>query len=107
MQMIMHLFFVLQVLATTKPSVKFPFPELPEKPQVYEYDSMRRCDSVTVGWLPSPDPRASRYCVFAREDKRRDQETQRPNQCSLDLRLKKNSDFAMMQCQDKILNDSR
>ncbi|KAJ9579506.1 hypothetical protein L9F63_004825 [Diploptera punctata] len=96
-----------EVLATTKPSVKFPLPELPEKPQVYEYDSMRRCDSVTVGWLPSPDPRASRYCVFAREDKRHDMENQRPNQCSLDLRLKKNLDFAVMQCQDKIPNDSR
>ncbi|PSN56010.1 hypothetical protein C0J52_13710 [Blattella germanica] len=95
------------VLATTKPSVKFPLPDLPEKPQVYEYDSMRRCDSVTVGWLPSPDPRAARYCVYAREDKRRDAENQRPNQCSLDTKLKKNPDFTMMHCQDKIPNDSR
>ncbi|KDR23074.1 Fibronectin type-III domain-containing protein C4orf31-like protein [Zootermopsis nevadensis] len=96
-----------EVLATTRPAVKFPLPELPSEPQVHEYDSMRKCDSVTVGWVRSPDPQVARYCVFAREDKRKELETRRPNQCALDSKLKNTSDFAMMHCQDRIPEDNR
>ena len=73
---------------------------------MHEYDSMRKCNSVTVGWVPSPDPRISRYCVFAREDKEKDLEVRRPSQCALDSRLKK-PDFAMMNCQDRIPENNR
>jgi hypothetical protein len=98
---------LLQVLVTSRPGAKFPLPELPAEPLVHEYDSMRTCDSVTVGWIPSPDPLVARYCVFAREDKLRELDTRRPNQCALDSRLKKGSDFAVMHCQDRIPDDTR
>lgn len=87
--------------------MKFPLPELPSEPQVHEYVSMRKCDSVTVGWVPSPDPQVARYCVFVREDKREELDARRPNQCALDAKLKKSSDFAVMHCQDRIPHDSR
>ena len=98
--------FIFQVLATTRPGVKSPLPELPSETQVHEYDSMRKCNSVTVGWVPSPDPLTARYCVFARDDRQMELETSRPNQCALDSRLKK-SDFALMRCQDRIPDNNR
>ncbi|GLV39504.1 nord [Carabus blaptoides fortunei] len=90
-----------EVLATTRPSVKFPLPNMPSEVQVYEYASLRRCDSVTVGWLPSPDQRAAHYCLVVREGRLREMEGYRmPNQCGLESRLKKSADFAVKYCQD-------
>ncbi|GFG38442.1 hypothetical protein Cfor_02476 [Coptotermes formosanus] len=102
----LHRISTVEVLATTRPGEKSPLPELPSETQVHEYDSMRKCNSVTVGWIPSPDPRIARYCVFAREDKQMELEMRRPNQCALDSRLKK-SDFAMMHCQDRVPDNNR
>jgi hypothetical protein len=102
----LHRISTVEVLATTRPGVKSPLPELPSETQVHEYDSMRKCNSVTVGWVPSPEPRIARYCVFARDDKQMEIETSRPNQCALDSRLKK-SDFALMHCQDRVPDNNR
>lgn len=72
---------------------------MPSEAQVYEYASLRGCDSVTVGWLPSPEPHASHYCLVVREGRLRELEGYRmPNQCGLETRLKKSTDFAVKYC---------
>ncbi|XP_046990054.1 protein NDNF [Schistocerca americana] len=76
-----------EVLATTRPE-RFPLVELPPRPQLHEYESLRRCRSVTVGWLPSPSAASSaqplRYCLSVRERAHADDElAPRPNQCAL------------------------
>ncbi|XP_068082626.1 protein NDNF [Anabrus simplex] len=91
----------LEMLAMTQPTSKFPLPLLPSSTQLHEYDSLRRCDSVTVGWVPSPEP-AVRYCILAREARPLDLETgRRPNQCGLEGRLRKSSDFVVRMCQQR------
>lgn len=93
-------FFLLQVLATTKPLAKFPLPNMPPKPKVHEYNSLRKCDSITVGWEPSPDRRAVHYCLVVKEGKLRELEGYKmPNQCGLENRLRKSRDFAVKYCQ--------
>lgn len=74
---------------------------MPTEAQVYEYNSLRKCNSVTVGWMPSPDRRAAHYCLVVREGKLRELEGYRmPNQCGLENRLRKSADFAVKYCRD-------
>ena len=57
-------------------------PQLPEESRVHEYSSLKTCDSVTVGWVPAPEPQAVRYCVSAAFISDLDTDFRpRPNQC--------------------------
>ncbi|XP_077295427.1 neuron derived neurotrophic factor nord [Arctopsyche grandis] len=92
-----------EILATTQK--RLPLPELPSETDVREYKSLRNCDSVTIGWMPSPDPLADRYCILTRETQRSDEELRAPNQCALDMTLRKNDMFVHRKCFNKEQND--
>lgn len=99
-------YHVYQVLATTRASL---LPELPAEATVYEYSSLRTCDSVTVGWIPVLG-QTVRYCVSASPVSfidLRGHFRPYPNQCNLDNRLSTQFDFAVKQCQDVSANDNR
>lgn len=72
---------------------------MPSHPQVIEYNSLRKCNSITVGWKLSPDRRAANYCLVVREGPKREMEGYRmPNQCGLESRLKKSADIILNHC---------
>lgn len=88
-------------------------PLLPEELKVNEYTSLRRCNSVTVGWIPALDDQGQpmRYCVSATllTSTRRSEIDfrSRPNQCNLETRLKEEKDFSVRHCQDISANDNQ
>lgn len=74
---------------------------MPAHPTVQEYVSLRKCDSVTVGWYASPVQKIAHYCLVVKEGQLREMEGYRmPNQCGLENRLKKSADFAAKYCRD-------
>lgn len=88
-----------EVLATTRPNVRFPLPNMPKILQVYQYSA--DCESVTVGWQPSPDLEIYEYCVLAREGIIREMDgLKMSNQCGLETRMRKSADFAVRYCQE-------
>ncbi|XP_019865405.2 protein NDNF [Aethina tumida] len=90
-----------EIYATTKSLSKIPLPNIPSEPIVEEYVSLRRCDSVTIGWLSSPGQKSAHYCLVVREGKVREMENyEMPNQCGLESRLRKSADFALKYCKD-------
>ncbi|XP_039287878.1 protein NDNF isoform X2 [Nilaparvata lugens] len=99
-----------EVLATMHAT---SLPLLPEQSRIMEYVGLRECDSVTVGWLPVPEPSDSaHYCVRATHlppltpnHPVRANLHRRANQCGLDLRLRSATDFAVTQCLDNSPND--
>lgn len=73
----------LEVLATVHAD-RFPLPQLPPSTRLHEYESLRSCSSVTLGWVPASDGGDSlRYCVAVRERFKDDDVPAKPNQCSL------------------------
>ncbi|XP_017778877.1 PREDICTED: protein NDNF [Nicrophorus vespilloides] len=89
----------IELYATSRKKSFIPLPDLPNKPIVKEYVSLRSCDSVTVGWLPSPGQKTSHYCLVIKEGKLR-YGFKQTNQCGLENRLKKSTDFAAKYCKD-------
>lgn len=90
-----------QIYASTRASSDFPLPKDPQDRHVQEYLSLRTCDSVTVGWVPSPGPKTAHYCIVVKEWKITDVEGFRwPNQCTLESRLRKSADFYSKYCLD-------
>lgn len=74
---------------------------MPSQTTVEEIASLRKCDSVTVAWLPSPGEKIGHYCVMVKEGKiREDDDYGIPNQCGLESRLKKSVDFVVTCCKD-------
>ncbi|RZF38154.1 hypothetical protein LSTR_LSTR005515 [Laodelphax striatellus] len=97
-----------EVLATIH---KTSLPLLPVQSKIMEYVGLRQCDSVTVGWLPVPEPHEAHYCVRATQlgpaagasssaDRTRMKSYRRVNQCGLDVRLRSSTDFAVTLCLD-------
>lgn len=41
---------------------------LPEESNVYEYESQKKCDSVTIGWIPAYGETTNKYCLSVREN---------------------------------------
>ncbi|XP_046674217.1 protein NDNF-like isoform X1 [Homalodisca vitripennis] len=94
-----------EVLATMRTS---PLPQLPPEVTVHEYESLRTCDSVTVGWVPTRS-QFVRYCVSASRVSFTESQGHfwpQPNQCNLDNRLRSQLDFTVKQCQDFTANDN-
>lgn len=90
-----------QIYASTRSSSDIPIPNVPQGRHVEEYLSLRRCDSVTVGWVPSHGPKTAHYCLVVKEGRIGDAEGFRwPNQCSLEHRLKKSADYYVKHCMD-------
>ncbi|XP_076264368.1 neuron derived neurotrophic factor nord isoform X1 [Rhynchophorus ferrugineus] len=88
-----------EILATTKPYVSSPLPTLPQNTSVIEYESLKRCDSVTIGWMPSPNEASVTYCLVVKEGNIKEiEEYNPPNLCGLENRLKKSLDFALKYC---------
>ncbi|CAH0564027.1 unnamed protein product [Brassicogethes aeneus] len=90
-----------EIYATTKSFSKTPLPSMPNEPIVKEYISLRKCDSVTIGWLSSPDQKSAHYCLVVKEGKIREMENYKmPNQCGLENRLRKSADYTLKYCKD-------
>ncbi|KAL0274903.1 UNVERIFIED_CONTAM: hypothetical protein PYX00_002928 [Menopon gallinae] len=79
-----------EVFATKHP-LRYPLPAIPKELRIYEYRSRRRCDSITIGWIPEPDNTVNKYCVTVRENKRVDlaDKYRASYQCHLDSRNSK------------------
>ncbi|XP_063229069.1 protein NDNF [Bacillus rossius redtenbacheri] len=77
----------LEVLATARGDAGFPLPAMPQERRLHEFPGLSDCRSVTLGWLPSPDP-AARYCVSAAELRRGWDEAPgaTPDQCAAERR---------------------
>lgn len=91
----------LQIYASTRASSDLPLPKVPQDRHVQEYSSLRTCDSITIGWVPSPGPKTAHYCIVVKEGKITDVEGFRwPNQCTLENRLRKSADFYVKYCLD-------
>ncbi|KAJ8959777.1 hypothetical protein NQ314_006207 [Rhamnusium bicolor] len=79
-----------EIFVTSKSTSKIPLPIMPSQTIVEEYESLRKCDSVTIGWLPSPGRKCGHYCVVVKEGKLRETDDYgMPNQCGLENRLRK------------------
>lgn len=52
------------ILGTTRPS-KFLYPKLPENTQINVYQSLIKCNSVTIGWMVTE--KRQKYCIYKRE----------------------------------------
>lgn len=86
---------------TSKPQTRIPLPAMPSETLVREYQSLRRCDSVTIGWIPSPSKRTVNYCVTVTEGKVRDVDiSQGMNQCGLSNKISKRADFVLRYCKE-------
>ena len=53
---------------TMYPTQKYPLPQLPEEPNLYEFKSQKTCNSVTIGWIPVYDTSVNTYCVTVWEN---------------------------------------
>ncbi|XP_018563676.1 protein NDNF [Anoplophora glabripennis] len=90
-----------EVFATSKSTSKIPLPTMPSQTAVEEIASMRKCNSVTVAWLPSPGEKVGHYCILVKEGKLREEDDYGiPNQCGLESRLKKSVNFDVKCCKD-------
>ncbi|KAJ8978892.1 hypothetical protein NQ317_008507, partial [Molorchus minor] len=94
-----------EILVTSKPTTKIPLPAMPSNTMVEEYQSLRECDSVTVGWLSSPGSKIGHYCIVVREGRIKEAEDYGlPNQCGVEKRMKKYVDFTLKYCRNKAHN---
>lgn len=81
----------------TSRSDSSPLPELPSTVALHDYPGLRTCDSVTIAWLPSPDPLVSRYCIQVRDETRQKQPFfKKPNQCHLPDTPSKHRDLSIV-----------
>ncbi|XP_030746972.1 protein NDNF-like [Sitophilus oryzae] len=88
-----------EIFATTRSYLYSPIPTMPENISVIEYESMKKCDSVTIGWMPTLDRYNSTYCLVVKEGNvKENEEYNQPNQCGLENRLRKSLDFAWKRC---------
>lgn len=88
-----------QIYISSKPEMNLPLPNVPREPNVQEYPSLRKCDSVTIGWVPSPGQRVAYYCIIVKEGRLKEMEELRSvNQCGLESRLRKSADFYENYC---------
>ncbi|KAJ8948635.1 hypothetical protein NQ318_022701 [Aromia moschata] len=69
------------------------FPTMPSETAVQEYESLSKCDSVTIGWLPAPGSKVGHYCIMT-------DDYALPNQCGVENRLRKDKDFTLQFCKD-------
>ncbi|XP_044760433.1 protein NDNF-like isoform X2 [Coccinella septempunctata] len=95
-----------QIYASKRAISKIPMITVPK---IMEYDTLRECHSVTVGWILVPDPKPLRYCVKAKDGRLKETDNYRiPNQCGLERRRKKSEDFETKYCKDiKQLEDGK
>ncbi|XP_045477540.1 protein NDNF-like [Harmonia axyridis] len=85
-----------QIYASKRAISKIPMITVPK---LEEYESLRECHSVTVGWILVSDPKPLHYCVKAKEGRLKETDNYRiPNQCGLDRRRKKSDDFETKYC---------
>ncbi|XP_071953618.1 protein NDNF-like [Antedon mediterranea] len=54
-----------KIFTTTKPR-KYPYPRMPDDNRINPYRNLRKCNSVTLGWLTSSE--TAQYCLYRRED---------------------------------------
>ncbi|GJQ73646.1 hypothetical protein Trydic_g13988 [Trypoxylus dichotomus] len=77
-----------KVLATTRPS-KIPFPALPSETIVHEYLSLKKCNSVTIGWYAAPTSADIKYCIAAKKGKLPENLSHKtPDNCRIDYEMK-------------------
>nr|CAH7722945.1 unnamed protein product [Callosobruchus chinensis] len=92
----------IEVIASTKPLPKAFLPAMPSTTSLNEYQSLRTCDSVTIGWLPVPGRTVSHYCISAREGELEQvNNMERLYQCpAKNRKLKKADDYVLKYCKD-------
>ncbi|ODM89023.1 Protein NDNF [Orchesella cincta] len=83
-----------------KKNKRFPLPKLPVITKISEDESRRTCDSVTIQWWPSPDPRDNEYCIFLKEETRKKRifQFKKPNQCDVERSLKSDPYVSLSLC---------
>lgn len=91
-----------EVYATTKSLARIPLPNMPQIVKLKEFEGLKSCDSVTIGYFAAPGlQKSARYCLVVKEGRIRDVDDYRmPNQCGLENRLKKSADFSAKYCRD-------
>ncbi|VEN63532.1 unnamed protein product [Callosobruchus maculatus] len=94
--------YYIKVLASTKPLPRAFLPAMPSTTSLNEYQSLRTCDSVTIGWLPVPGRTVSHYCISAREGELEQvNNIDRLYQCpAKNSKLKKADDYVLKYCKD-------
>ncbi|XP_018323989.1 protein NDNF-like [Agrilus planipennis] len=92
-----------EILATTRPLSSIPLPDLPSDLTVEEFSSLRQCNSVTIGWIPSTESDSILYCVNIKQIRFKELEMYEvPNQCITngDKRAKKSKENTTKYCKD-------
>nr|CAI5843076.1 unnamed protein product [Callosobruchus analis] len=94
--------YYIKVIASTKPLPKAFLPAMPSTTSLNEYQSLRTCNSVTIGWVPVPGRTVSHYCISAREGKLEEvNNIERLYQCpAKNGKLKKSDDYDLKYCKD-------
>ncbi|CAH1109323.1 unnamed protein product [Psylliodes chrysocephalus] len=90
---------VIQILASSRKDFTLSFPLMPSDTRIREYESLKTCNSVTIGWYVPPQTQFQHYyCFLVKEGQILDIKEERGlNQCDIQ-RATRASDFVLQYC---------